>query len=109
VQGASLRPLLTDSEGWTPKLAFSQSYRCSGVRTPTARAMYEIERGELRCFDLRQDPSQCAETEDPATRSSMAGLLKQFVRETRVTDRDGEEMTVDRRTQELLRSIGYVN
>jgi arylsulfatase len=109
VQGTSLRPLLTDSGGWTPKLAFSQSYRCSGVRTPTLRAMYELERGEFRCFDLQRDPSQSTETEDPALRASMAELLKQFVRETRGGERDGQEMTVDRRTQELLRSIGYVN
>ncbi|MBD3236391.1 MAG: sulfatase-like hydrolase/transferase [Candidatus Eisenbacteria bacterium] len=109
-QGRSLLPLFDASGPWLPVAAYSESYQFMGVRTRGHKLMIDrTADGAAYCFDLREDPGERVNIYGQAGPcDSLEVELNKFLLKISVppAGRPGREL--DERTQEQLRSIGYM-
>jgi arylsulfatase A-like enzyme len=109
-QGRSLRPLLTGEAGWTELPAFSQSYEYVSVRTPEHKLMYDLRRDTSYCFDLATDPGEQTNVygTDPQC-AVLDPVLLEFLKRVTLPPEAQSPIEIDARTQNALRSLGYVD
>jgi len=108
-QGQSLVPLIEGSGSWTPVAAFSQSYECISVRTPTRRLMYDLPHDRAYCFRVDQDPRELKNlVGQDAGCDSLNDVLVGFLKRTSVPPAGVRPQELDSRTRVVLRSIGSI-
>jgi arylsulfatase A-like enzyme len=109
-QGRSLLPLIEGRGPWLPVAAYSESYEFMSVRTLPHKLMIDRRAdGDTYCYDLEEDPLERVNTYGAeAACDSLEIELGKFLRLISVPPIGRPARELDERTQEQLRSIGYM-